>query len=278
MTDPSTGRPEPVPAPPPATLDRGDDAHLSQDQARELADIVGRLSDDHVGRADQARLMVRLSQLVGERARTAGAKALTSGRLLADLLVDAAPHIPVRDLDALVEHHHGLTGEALADALVRNAVRATTSIGAAGGVVGAAHWAAMPLLITMPLEVVVETLAVAAVEVKLVGELHAVYAVPVLGTGSQRAMSFAGSWAARRGIDPLRPWTIPNVLGIAGRAALGKRMIARFARNLGTVIPFLVGAVVGARVNNTETKRLAETMRADLRRVNAENGSVPPNA
>ena len=91
-------------------------------------------------------------------------------------------------------------------------------------------------------------------------------------------MSFAGSWAARRGIDPLRPWTIPNVLGIAGRAALGKRMIARFARNLGTVIPFLVGAVVGARVNNTETKRLAETMRADLRRVNAENGSVPPNA
>ena len=140
----------------------------------------------------------------------------------------------------------------------------------------AAEWAAAPLLITVPLEVVVETIAVAAVEVKLVGELHAVYGVDVPGSGTQRATAFAGSWASRRGIDPLRPWTIPNVLGIAGRQQLGKRMIARFARNLGTIIPFLVGAVIGARVNSVETTKLAHEMRTDLRRVAAEKRGIPP--
>jgi hypothetical protein len=244
--------------------------HLTDAEARKVADIVGHLDDGSLSRAEQAQQMVELSRLVGTRARRAGASAVASGRMLADLLLDAAPHIPVRDLATLSEHHHGLTGEALADALVRNAVRSTAGIGAAGGAVAAAEWAAVPLLITVPLEVVVETVAVAAVEVKLVGELHAVYGVDVPGTGAARAAAFAGSWASRRGIDPLRPWTIPNVLGIAGRQQLGKRMITRFARNLGTLIPFLIGAVVGARVNSVETTKLAAEMRADLRRVAAE--------
>jgi uncharacterized protein (DUF697 family) len=134
----------------------------------------------------------------------------------------------------------------------------------------------MPLLITVPLEVVVETLAVAAVEVKLVGELHAVYGIDVEGSGSQRAVAFTGAWAQRRGIDPMRPWTIPNVLGIAGRQQLGRRMMARFARNLGTIIPFFVGAAVGAKVNNSETKKLGAELRADLRRLAAEGRSLPP--
>jgi hypothetical protein len=249
---------------------------LSDDEGREVAEIVTRLGDDSLTRSEKAGQLVRLSAVVGARARRAGAAALTSGRWLADLLVEAAPHIPVRDLATLSAHHQGLTGEALADALVRNAVRSTAGIGAAGGAVAAAQWAAMPLLITVPLEVVVETLAIAAVEVKLVGELHAVYGVDVPGTGSQRAMAFAGSWASRRGIDPLRPWTIPNVLGIAGRTALGKRMIARFARNLGTLVPFFLGAAIGARVNHTETTRLAGSLREDLRRVVAVNQGWRP--
>jgi hypothetical protein len=261
--------------PPPAHPDEAPADLLSQQEAREVAAIVGSLSDDSLGRGDKARLLARLSGIVGARARRAGAQAVTGGRLLADLLVDAAPHIPIRDLENLTEHHHGLQGEALAEALVRNAARATSGIGAAGGAVAAAEWAAMPLLITVPLEVVVETVAVAAVEVKLVGELHAAYGVPVAGSGTQRATAFAGSWATRRGIDPLRPWTIPNVLGIAGRQQLGKRMIGRFARNLGTLIPFLLGAAVGAQVNHRETKLLGEAMRQDLRRVAAEGRALP---
>jgi hypothetical protein len=268
----SSHTPAPVPLPDPATATD----LLSEQEAREVAGIVDRLGQEDLGRADKARLMVRLSGIVGARARRAGARAVTSGRMLADLLLDAAPHIPVRDLSTVSAHHGGLTGEALAEALQRNAVRATTGIGAAGGAVAAAEWAAMPLLITVPLEVVVETLAVAAVEVKLVGELHAVYGIDVEGSGSQRAVAFTGAWAQRRGIDPMRPWTIPNVLGIAGRQQLGRRMMARFARNLGTIIPFFVGAAVGAKVNNSETKKLGAELRADLRRLAAEGRSLPP--
>jgi len=250
--------------------------YLTEAESRQVADIVGRLGDDDMTKTEKTQQLVALSRLVGMRARRAGASAVASGRMLADLLLEAAPHIPIRDLETLSAHHNGLTGEALADALVKNAIRTTAGIGAAGGAVAAAEWAAAPLLITVPLEVVVETIAVAAVEVKLVGELHAVYGVDVPGTGSQRAAAFAGSWATRRGIDPLRPWTIPNVLGIAGRQQLGKRMISRFARNLGTIIPFLVGAVIGARVNSVETTKLAAEMRLDLRRVAAEKRGIPP--
>ena len=265
----------PPPQPPPVTPSGTADDLLSEREAREVAEIVGRLDDPETTKADRARAMVRLSSIVGARARRTGARAVASGRMLADLLLDALPHIRIRDVDTLVEHHHGLTGEQLADALVRNATFTTAGIGAAGGAVAAAEWAALPLLVTVPIEVVVETIAVAAVEVKLVAELHGVYGIEVPGTGSQRITAFAGSWAGRRGIDPLKPWTIPNVLGIAGRQQLGKRMIGRFARNLGTLVPFLVGAVIGARVNSTETTKLAVSMRSDLRRVAAEGRTIP---
>jgi hypothetical protein len=243
---------------------------LTEAESREVGEIVGRLGDDSISKSERAQQMVRLAGIVGARTRRAGGRAIASGKVLSDLLIDALPHIPVRDLPTLTEHHKGLTGEALADAVVRNAARTTAGIGAAGGAVAAAEWATLPLLVTVPLEVVVETVAVAAVEVKMVAELHAVYGVDIPGTGTQRATAFAGSWATRRGLDPMKPWTIPNVLGIAGRQQLGKRMIGRFARNLGTIIPFLVGAVVGATVNSSETKKLAVEMRTDLRGVQAE--------
>lgn len=244
------------------------------DDGREVADLVTRLTDSGATRRDRTAVLGRLSQVTAARAKEAGLKAVGSGKYMADLLLEAAPHIPVRDLETLTEHHKGLTGDALADALVRNAQRATAGIGAAGGAVAAAEWAAMPVLVAVPLEVVVETLAVAAVEVKLTAELHAVYGVPVEGTGTQRAIAFTGAWASRRGLDPMRPWTIPNVLGIAGRQQLAKRMLGRFARNLGTIVPFLIGAVVGARINHRETQLLGAALRADLSRVAAEGSAA----
>ena len=268
----------PVPPAPPAEDATTVDAVLSDKEARDVADIVSKLGDESLSNADRAQQMVRLTQVVGARARRTGAQAVASGKLLADLLLDAVPHIPIRDLETLSVHHKGLQGEELADALVKVAARTTAGIGAAGGAVAAAEWATLPLLITVPLEVVVETVAVAAVEVKLIAELHAVYGIDVPGTGTQRGTAFAGSWATRRGIDPMRPWTIPNVLGIAGRQQLGKRMIGRFARNLGTIIPFLVGAFIGAQVNQSETRKLAVEMRADLRRVAAQTRGLPPTA
>ncbi len=248
---------------------------MTDAQAEKLATIVESLGDDSVSKTDKSKMMLELTSLVGSRAKNFGTAAVGRGRVLSELLLEAVPHIPIRDHSTLVEHYNGLTGEALADALVSHAKRTTTAIGIAGGAVAAAEWAAMPLLLAIPLEVVVETIAVALVEVKLVAELHAVYGIEVPGSSTQRAMSFAGSWSNKRGVDPLRPWTIPNVLGIAGRQTLGKRMIARFARNLGTVIPFFVGAGIGAVVNRGETDKMARELRVDLRRLVAEEGTVP---
>src|SRR6478735_1131282 len=113
------------------------ESYLTEAEGREVADIVGRLGDDSASKAEKAKQLAALSRLVGTRARRAGASAVASGRMLGDLLLEAAPHIPIRDLETLSEHHHGLTGEALAEALTKNAVRATAGIGAAGGALAA---------------------------------------------------------------------------------------------------------------------------------------------
>jgi len=254
----------------PSSDDDDRDSAARSSEARDVADIVTSLDGDELGRADRARALARLAGILATRARIAGATAVGSGRFLADLVLDVMPHIPVRDLNTLVDHHRGLTGEALADAMVRNSARTTSGIGAVGGVVAAAEWAALPLLITVPLEVVVETLAVASVEIKLVGELHAVYGIEIIGTGAQRALAFTSAWASRRGIDPLRPWTVPSVLGIAGRQQLRRRMVGRFARNLGTLAPFLLGAVIAAKLNRSQTLSLATLVRTDLRELDAQ--------
>jgi len=232
---------------------------------RELSDALATLADSAAPRTERGRAAARLSAELGRRASGAGRAAYGRGRLLADLLLEVAPHIPVRDLATLAAHHDGLTGEALADSLERVAANATTGIGAAVGGLVAAQWVTAPMLVAVPLEVVVETVAVAAVEVKLIAELHAVYHVEVPGTGSQRAVAFVQAWSDRRGVDVWRPWTVASVVGAAARARLARRMIGRFGRNLGTLLPLFVGAAVGARTNRTETRRVSTLVRADLR-------------
>ena len=103
-----------------------------------------------------------------------------------------------------IAHHGGLEGDALAERLIRNAARVTAGIGAAGGGVAAVEWAVTPSLLSAPVLLAAETVAVVAVEMKLIGELHAVYGRPVEGTGTQRAAALIQAWAERRGINPLR--------------------------------------------------------------------------
>jgi hypothetical protein len=233
----------------------------------ELAEVLVALSDEKLDKAARRRLLARTSILLARSAKQAGAKAVTSGRWLGDLMVDIGPHIPIRSSATLTEHHHGLTGEALADALERNATNVTTGIGAAAGAVVAAQWIAAPILVVVPLEIVVETIAIAVVEIKLVGELHAAYGIEVPGNGAQRGRAFVGSWTTRRGVDPWRPWTIPAVLSLAGRAGVSRRIIGRVGRNLGTLAPLFIGAGYAARSNRIETKRLATGVRGDLRAI-----------
>ena len=89
-----------------------------------------------------------------------------------------APHVPLRDLETLRAHYDGLDGDELADRLIRNAARVTAGIGAAGGGVAAVEWVATPSLLSAPVLLAAETVAVVAIEIKLIGELHEVYGSP----------------------------------------------------------------------------------------------------
>ncbi|ASU84489.1 hypothetical protein CDO52_18265 [Nocardiopsis gilva YIM 90087] len=230
--------------------------------------LVGRIiTDDGTDPQRRAGLLGRLTRALADGARTAGVKGTATGRWITEVFTDdIAPRIPVRDRATLVRHHNGLDGEELADALVRSAAHATTTVGAAGGALAAVQFTAPPLLLTVPAQIVAETLVVAAIEVKLIAELHEVYATPVPDSGLRRASGYLSAWARKRGIDPLQvPESVAVALGTAAKAALRKRLMRLMGRHLTTLGPYLTGAVAGGTLNRMATFALGKAVRADLR-------------
>ncbi|TMR99334.1 hypothetical protein EJK15_07970 [Nonomuraea basaltis] len=241
------------------------------DPDKEVGELVGRLTTPgELEPAERRKLLGRLAQALSAGAKKARASGAGRGRWLADVFLNIAPRIPIRDLHTLSEHHHGLTGEQLADDLVRTAQKATMTVGAIGGALAAAEFAAPPLLLSAPAQLVAETMVVAAIEVKLLAELHEVYGVRVQGTGAQRAVAFTAAWARQRGIDPLAPASVTLALGAATKTALRNRLMRTLGRHLTTLGPFLTGAVAGGALNRMATKKLGEAIRNDLR------GKLPP--
>ena len=242
------------------------------DPAAVLAAIAGGPGAGGSGRRgdrslrDWTGLMARLGVAMAASGRAGGAAALASGRWLADLVVDTAPRIPVRDLATLRAHHPGLDGEELADALVTSASRATAAVGVAGGAVSGVEWTVPVTLVAIPVQLAVEVAAVAAIEIKLVAELHEVYGVGVRGTPAQRGGAYALSWANRRGVNPLDPATLSAAVGVVARRRVQRRLVARAGRALGTLAPLMAGAAFGAYSNRRQTLALADSLRGDLRR------------
>ncbi|GII91984.1 hypothetical protein [Sinosporangium siamense] len=234
----------------------------------EVAELVGRLVEQpgKLGGDERRRLLARLTGALANGARRAGESGVGRGRWLTEMFMRVAPRIPIRDLATLSEHHHGLTGEALADELTRTAAKGTMTVGAVGGAVAAVEFAAPPLLLTAPAQLIAETLVVAAIEVKLIAELHAVYGVSVEGGGTQRAIAFSMAWSRQRGIDPLSPGSVTLALGTAAKTALRNRLMRTLGRHLTTLGPYFTGAVAGGMLNRAATRRLALAVRADLRR------------
>ncbi|MGW2250550.1 hypothetical protein ACWCXH_10150 [Kitasatospora sp. NPDC001660] len=233
------------------------------------------LADELAGLVEEAERPVGEWRVAEYRAEGSRGRALvrsvarrlgTGGRALTEQLVRAAPRIPVRSLATLRAQHPGAAGpEQLADLLVTGATRASGALGAG---VGAA--AMLPVPPAMSVEIAAETLAVAAVEIKLIAELHEVYGVPATGSATQRATAYLSAWADRRGVDatlPARPagFAAP-ALGAEVRRRVRRRLLRSSLRRLPSVTPLLVGAGIGATVNRRDTRRLAGEVRADLRR------------
>lgn len=194
-------------------------------------------------------------------ARKGGSRARAAVGHLADRLIELAPRIPVRDLATLRAQFPGLGPEQIADKLVAGAANASSAVGAG---VGAA--AMLPVPPAMPTELAAEITGVAAVELKLIAELHEVYGLRPPGNLKQRSTAYLGSWSGERGIDVTKPATVNAALGGQMKRELRQQIMKRMVRNLPNLMPFLVGAAVGAVMNRRDTKHLAQRIRTDLRK------------
>ncbi|MFC5802690.1 hypothetical protein [Streptomyces formicae] len=193
--------------------------------------------------------------------RRSGDAAKSALGFVADRMIDLAPRIPVRDLETLRRHFPGLGPEEIADKLVAGAANASSTVGAG---VGAA--AMLPVPPAMPAELATEIIGVAAIELKLIAELHEVYGLRPPGNLTERGTAYLTSWSDERGIDVKKPATINAALGSHMKRELRQQIMKRTVRNMPTLMPFMVGAAVGAVMNRRDTRKLAKRIREDLRR------------
>jgi hypothetical protein len=222
---------------------------------------------DHAEALDPADLKGLMRSARGS-AKAAGAKAVASGKWLSEWVVDNAPRIPVRDAATLSRHHDGRTGDELAASLISAASKASGAIGAAVGALAGVEELAPPAWIALPIELVMETAAVAVVELKLVAELHEVYGRAIGGRGRDKGLLIVKAWADRRGISA----TNLDNAGITTKAIRDevvrqarKRLVRRAGRNLSSMVPLFVGAVAGAAANRKATREVGEALAKDLR-------------
>jgi hypothetical protein len=192
---------------------------------------------------------------------TAAARTVrASGQWLAAQVVEMAPKVPVRSIATLRAQYPGRSTEELAESLIIGAARASAGIGAAVGVA-----AAVPFIPTAPVELGVETLALVAIELKLIAELHEVYGTPAAGSAAERMTAYVGAWANRRGVR-ITSTGLALAVGSPMRRKLERRLLAKAGQGTLALAPLLTGAVVGAAVDHHETRRLGGLIRDDLRK------------
>ncbi|WP_406160886.1 EcsC family protein [Streptomyces sp. NBC_00882] len=205
-----------------------------------------------------------------EGARKGGSRARAALAYLTDRIIENAPRVPVRDLATLRRQFPGLGPEELADKLVTGAASATATVGAG---VGAA--AMLPVPPAMPTELAAEITGVAAIELKLIAELHEVYGARPPGNLKERSTAYLNSWSGERGIDVKKPSTVSGALNSQMKQQLRQQIMKRTIRDLPNLMPFLVGAAVGAVMNRRDTRKLAERIRKDLRRTQVPWNELP---
>jgi hypothetical protein len=218
--------------------------------ARRSADTMARRSTATARRgADSAR-----------RSAGSATRGVTSGMSwLTSQVVAMGPRLRIRDQATLRAQFPGQTDDEIAQRLIERAARAAAAV---GGTTGA--WAALPALPAFPAEVAAETLAVVGIEVKLVAELHEVYGMGAIGSGTERARAYIGSWASRRGIYQVDGGLL-LVAGSPLARQLTRRLAARVRRSTFALAPLFTGALAGALLNRRETRRLGREIRDDLR-------------
>ncbi|MEV0415060.1 hypothetical protein AB0I68_30770 [Streptomyces sp. NPDC050448] len=213
-------------------------------------------SDEAARRRSGARRL----QAVKSGVRKGGEHARAAVLLIADRVIENAPRVPVRDLATLRAQFPGLGPDQLADKLIAGASYGTSTVGAG---IGAA--AMLPVPPAMAAELAAEVTGVAAIELKLIAELHEVYGLRPPGNLKDRSLAYLTAWTEERGVDLTKPTTLNIALGGQMKRELRQQIMKRTVRNLPILLPFMVGAAVGAVMNHRDTRKVAEKVRADLR-------------
>jgi len=233
-----------------------------------LGELVARVADsDHERAGDRKDQLLALARgLAGAAGGAVGHGLRGAGSLLADVLADAAPRLRIRDAATLRLHQPGRSDDEIADQLIKTASRTTAAFGAAVGALAAAEFAAPPALLAAPVQLGAETLAVAAVEVKLIAELHELLGRPAYGTGAERGAAYLMSWMRERALDPkVGAAGLTAILGATAERELRTILLRRAGRSMTALAPFLAGAVAGGVVNRRVTRSLGEKVGAELR-------------
>ncbi|MEE1797332.1 hypothetical protein PUR57_01270 [Streptomyces sp. JV176] len=230
--------------------------HGAHEDERGRSASLEAVPDDHGGPTTGGRRLDSVKR--GVRKGSDGAKAALA--FVADRIIENAPRIPVRDLATLRAQFPGLGPEELADKLVAGAANSSSTVGAG---VGAA--AMMPVPPAMPAELAAEITAVAAIELKLIAELHEVYGQRAPGTLRERSAAYLTSWTEERGVDITKPSSFNGALSGGMKRELRHQITKRMVRSLPNLVPFMIGAAVGALMNRRDTKKVAEHVRKDLR-------------
>jgi hypothetical protein len=138
-------------------------------------------------------------------------------------------------------------------------------VGAAVGALAGVEELAPPAWVALPFELVVETAAVAVIELKLVAELHEAYGHAIPGRGRDKGLLVVKAWADRRGITATGPGLSTRAVRDEVVRQVRRRLVRRAGRNLSSMIPLFVGAVAGAVANRRATRSVGEAVAADLR-------------
>ena len=228
---------------------------------REVAELAGELTEaeDQSRRRRLARQIASLAGRTGQATRLSLRHLHASSQWLTAQALQMAPKVPIRSYAKLRQQYPGLQTEQLADRLIAGAARASAGVGAAVGAT-----AAVPFIPTAPVELGVETLALVAIELKLIAELHEVYQMPAPGSLAQRMMAYTGAWAERRGVR-VTGSGLALAVGSPLRRKLERRLLAKAGKSALALTPLLTGAVAGALIDHHETRKLGILVRDDLR-------------
>jgi hypothetical protein len=228
---------------------------------QEVAELAGELAEaeEESRRRRLARQIAGLAGRTGRATRHTWRGLHASGRWLTAQALVMAPKVPIRSYGKLHQQYPDLQTEQLADNLIAGAARASAGVGVA---IGAA--AAVPFIPTASVELGVETLALVAIELKLIAELHEAYQMPAPGNATQRMMAYTGSWAERRGVQ-VTGSGLALAVGSPLRRKLERRLLVKAGKSALALAPLLTGAVAGALIDHHETRRLGTLIRNDLR-------------